>query len=150
MEIRFNEVYTGKVSFFGGPSDTGVKWDEGLSLYNKASECPKIFLPAQPPLLKTDPGYPGLTTGLARRLNPKTYYCAAMWYLDITPKSILRTSMVQIKKHGGNFSIIAYPADTGPHPDTGRVLDVSEAVMKTLGLQTDDLVDFKLFQSAMS
>ena len=60
---------TGKVSHFGGPSDTGVSPSEDLAWWedwddvveDKATE---LFLPHQPPN----------TTGLARRLNPDKFY----------------------------------------------------------------------------
>ena len=37
-------------------------------------------------------------------------------------------------------SATAFPADWGPHEDTGRVADLSPALMRDLGLETDDTV----------
>ena len=38
-------------------------------------------------------------------------------------------------------SIKVYPADWGPHEDTGRVADLSPGAAAALGIETDDLVD---------
>jgi hypothetical protein len=35
-------------------------------------------------------------------------------------------------------ALTAYPADWGPHVDTGRVADISQGLMEALGIQTDD------------
>src|SRR6478736_3583346 len=65
---------SGKVSWFGGPADTGVSPDEGLAFIYDVEDAPYLFLAEQPPD----------TTGLARRLNPETYYIACRWDYDIT------------------------------------------------------------------
>jgi len=35
----------------------------------------------------------------------------------------------------------AFPADWGPHENTGRVADISPGLMDDLGIQTDDEVE---------
>jgi hypothetical protein len=40
----------------------------------------------------------------------------------------------------GNKSVLAWPADWGPHTSTGRVADVSLAVLRELDIETDDTV----------
>jgi hypothetical protein len=35
-------------------------------------------------------------------------------------------------------ALAAFPADWGPHEDTGRVADISPGLMEALGMQTDD------------
>jgi N-acetylmuramoyl-L-alanine amidase len=120
----------GKISYFGGPGDMGVAPDEGLALIQSVEAAPHLFLPFQPEG----------TTGLARRLNPVVSYVACRWDYSITPKTDLvqRVAMVTARKTG--ISLRAFPADWGPHSDTGRVADLSPALMVNLGIQTDDEV----------
>lgn len=124
----------GKVSHFGGPDDQGVAPDEGVALIepNRLDQYPAIkalFLPAQP----------AGTTGLARRLDPTKSYIACRWDYTVTPKPWLRTIEVECRANGK--SIKARPIDWGPGERTGRIADVSPAVMAALGLATDDAVD---------
>jgi len=130
-EALFNA--TGKCSHFGGPDDTGVSPSEGLAFIYEVSEAPQLFLPKQPPG----------TTGLARRLDPTVYYLACRWDYDKTSKVFLRDSgnmaLVRNKKNGRELK--AYPADWGPHQDTGRVADLSPSLAEDLGLVTDDVVE---------
>src|SRR5690349_7133021 len=119
----------GKMSTFGGPGDTGVRPDEGLSLIDASDVAanPDLFLPAQPPG----------TTGLARRLNPQASYLACRWDLSATPKSFLRTIKVKVTNPANKKSADARPADTGPAIATGRIADLSPGLAATLGLKTD-------------
>ena len=70
----------GKMSTFGGPTDTGMSASEGLALFTPADlQDPKysyLFLPTPPPG----------TTGLGRRLNPEKYYFACRWNYNDTPR----------------------------------------------------------------
>ena len=120
----------GKVSWFGGPEDTGVSADEGLAFIYEVEDAPHLFLPEQPPG----------TTGLARRLDPEEFYIACRWDYETTPKPSLlqHTALVRSPRTGRAFE--AYPADWGPHQDTGRVADISAGLMEALGIQTDDEV----------
>jgi hypothetical protein len=123
---------TGKMSTFGGPDDTGVGKDEGLSLFEPTDvqANPDLFLPAQP----------NGTTGLARRLDPQAKYLACRWNEAITPKSFLKlnTTLVTVTNPANNKSEKARPADTGPNADTGRVADLSPGLAQALGLNTND------------
>jgi len=120
----------GKVSYFGGPSDTGVSSSEMLAFISDEMQAPQLFLPYQP----ED------TTGLARRLNPWTPYCAARWDYEQTPKSMLRDSgqLARVTNPRTGDFIDCWPADWGPHEDTDRVMDLSPLVMTVLDLTTDD------------
>jgi hypothetical protein len=122
-------ILDGKMSTFGGPNDTGVRPDEGLSLFDTSDIAanPDLFLPAQPPG----------TTGLARRLNPQANYVACRWNLGVTPKSFLKTIKVKVTNPANKKSAEARPADTGPAIATGRVADLSPGLAKALGLKTD-------------
>src|SRR6476659_8565060 len=83
----------GKVSWFGGPDDTGVSPSEGLAFIYEVSDCPQLFLPSQPPG----------TSGLARRLDPDVFYIACRWDYDIHPKTILCGMQVRVRANGKEF-----------------------------------------------
>ena len=122
---------TGRCSSFGGPGDEGVSPSEDLAFIFSVEEAPYLFLEQQPPG----------TTGLARRLNPAVHYVAARWDYDITSKDLLKSGLrarVTDPLTGRWFD--AWPADWGPHEDTGRVADLSPALMTALGISTDDTV----------
>jgi len=121
----------GKVSWFGGPDDTGVSPDEGLAFIYDASDAPHLFLPEQP----------AGTTGLARRLDPDKHYVACRWNYDVSPKSMLLETMALVRAVKTGKCFKAYPADWGPHQDTDRVADISPGLMASLGIMTDDEVE---------
>jgi N-acetylmuramoyl-L-alanine amidase len=127
MKIR------GKCSWFGGPDDTGVSPSEGLAFIFDIDDAPHLFLPTQPPG----------TTGLARRLDPEQFYVACRWDYNAPDQSktdlLKHTAMVHSPKTG--LQIECYPADWGPHVDTGRVADISPGLMEALGIETDDEVE---------
>jgi N-acetylmuramoyl-L-alanine amidase len=122
---------TGKVSWFGGPDDTGVDPDEGLAFIYEVSDAPHLFLPKQPPG----------TSGLARRLDPEVFYIATRWDYDETPKDMLPTMLVRVKAQKTGREHFATPADWGPHEDTDRIADISPGLMAALGIDTDDIVE---------
>jgi hypothetical protein len=121
----------GKCSWFGGPKDDGVSPSEGLAFIYDFDAAPHLFLPSQP----------SGTTGLARRLNPQIFYCACRWDYDETPKSMLADPTRQALVSAGGKSFRAWPADWGPHQDTGRIADLSPGLLEALGLSTDDTVE---------
>lgn len=120
---------SGKVSHFGGPEDEGVAPDEGLAFIYELEQAPHLFLPYQP----------RGTTGLARRLNPDMHYIACRWDYTQTPRDLLLKELAQVRTSKG-LTLTAYPADWGPHVNTGRVADISPGLMEDLGIQTDDEV----------
>jgi N-acetylmuramoyl-L-alanine amidase len=122
---------TGKCSHFGGPRDTGVSPSEGLAFIYEVADAPHLFLPHQPPG----------TTGLARRLNPEEFYVACRWDYDETSKNELLGIMALVRSPKTGKEFMAYPADWGPHKDTGRVADLSPGLMSALGIETDDEVE---------
>jgi N-acetylmuramoyl-L-alanine amidase len=121
---------TGRVSSFGGPDDGGVLASEGLAFINDIMQAPHLFLPYQPKG----------TTGLARRLNPFVHYIACRWDYDLTPKSALLYLTVMVHAPATGIELEAFPADWGPHEDTGRIADLSPQLMADLGIETDDTV----------
>jgi N-acetylmuramoyl-L-alanine amidase len=120
----------GRCSSFGGPEDTGVSPDEGLAFISEVEEKPELFLPYQP----------RGTTGLARRLNPYIHYIACRWNYDVTSREELRAGVAMVRSLRTGIELKAFPADWGPHEDTGRIADLSPGLMEDLGITTDDEV----------
>lgn len=127
MKITPGFTYVGKISSFGGPLDSGLSTLEGLALFNSMDEAPELFLDNPDP-----------NVGIARNLNPNANFCAMRWSYDVTPKPLLRFSSVMISFK--DKYVLARCLDWGPHENTGRLIDVSDNVMKTLGCKTDDVV----------
>jgi N-acetylmuramoyl-L-alanine amidase len=124
----------GKVSWFGGPDDMGVSPSEGLAFLYEVNDKPEIFLDEQP----------AGTSGLARRLDPETYYIAMRWDYDQFSKDVLASDAMAIVRAPTTGKVfLAHPADWGPHTDTGRVADISPGLMDALGVDTDDEVEVK-------
>ena len=110
-------LLSGKASYFGGPDDMGVSSSEGLAFIYSVDDAPHLFLPYQPEG----------TTGLARRLNPHVHYIATRWDYNVTPPDMLLDQRALVRGEGG-VELTAFPADWGPHPNTGRVADLSPGV----------------------
>lgn len=127
-----NYTETGKVSWFGGPDDHGVAPNEGLALFDESDvkSYPELFLLDQPPG----------TSGVARRLNPGYNYCAMRWDYSKTSRKYLRSIKVNVTSVRTGETVQVQPVDWGPNIDTGRIIDLSPAVLKTLNLQTNDIV----------
>jgi N-acetylmuramoyl-L-alanine amidase len=121
----------GAASYFGGPDDTGVSASEGLAFIDDVDQNPYLFLPSQPEG----------TTGLARRLNPFVHYIACRWDYDVTSREMLREEVALVRATSTGVELTAFPADWGPHQDTGRVADLSPGLMNDLGIETDDEVE---------
>jgi hypothetical protein len=121
-------VLRGKISWFGGPDDTGVASDEGLAFIYDVSDAPHLFLPYQPEG----------TTGLARRLDPAEYFIATRWDYDEYPREFLLTHTALVIAPDTGIAIgHVYPADWGPGEQTGREMDVSKALLEALEIETD-------------
>jgi uncharacterized protein (TIGR02594 family) len=124
---------SGKVSWFGGPEDMGVSSSEGLAFIYEYEQAPHLFLPYQP----------SGTTGLARRLDPAVFYIAMRWDYDAYPKEMLASGRykARVRAPATGREFLAWPADWGPHEDTDRVADISQGLLNTLGIKTDDQVE---------
>jgi len=130
VDADFHAV--GKCSYFGGPDDTGVSPSEGLAFLSSVDQNEYLFLPSQP----------SGTTGLARRLNPYVHYIACRWDYAKTPKTMLASGQLAlVTAVSTGIALTAFPADWGPHTDTGRVADLSPGLMDDLGIITDDEVE---------
>jgi hypothetical protein len=136
----------GKCSIFGGPNDAGVGPDEGLALVESTdlmnAAWRPYFLPVQPPG----------TTGLARRLNPNSLYCAMRWSEYGLSRPQARQMKIKVTFQGQ--SVICKPVDFGPGDgtivdskktlDTGRVIDLSPGAARQIGAVTDDVVQIEV------
>ena len=124
--------FEGTCSWFGGPDDLGVSPDEGLAFIYSVDQAPHLFLQEQPEG----------TTGLARRLNPDVFYVACRWDYNVTPKDMLddKDKMCVVVSLATGRRRLAWPADWGPHEDTGRAADLSPGLMEALDIMTDDVV----------
>lgn len=135
-------IIRGKCSFFGGPNDKGVSSSEGLALVepSELSKCQfaGLFLPSQPPG----------TTGLARRLNPDSLYCAMRWDYKQTSRAVLQNSLVRVTNESTGATANLTPIDWGPHVDTKRVIDMSDGAGRLLGVRTDDSITAELLINA--
>jgi N-acetylmuramoyl-L-alanine amidase len=134
------EIYEweGLVSHFGGPEDEGVDPDEGLAFIYEVEDAPHLFLEEQPPN----------TTGLARRLDPDADYIAMRWDYSQQTREMLLGNLALVHAPKTKKKFYAYPADWGPHIDTGRVADISPGLMEKLGITTDDVVEISFPHSA--
>lgn len=133
-----NLTIEGKVSTFGGPSDTGVGPNEGLAIFEKSETH---LLPPDFFYTEAEAGY----RGLAKRLkNNDKYYLAARWNYNVTPRSFLQTVEVEVSNPANGRSALARVVDWGPHKDTNRHLDLSDALASNLGLNTNDVAVAKV------
>ena len=122
----------GKVSWFGGPNDTGVSPSEGLAFIYDVDDAPHLFL--------------SLSTGRHDRTGAaaKSGHLLSsppVGTMTNIPKDYLLTEMAMVRSPKTGKQVKVYPADWGPHVDTNRVADVSPAVMEYLGIKTDDEVE---------
>lgn len=126
---------TGKCSTFGGPRDTGVFASEGLALIEPPDLNEWWFRYLF--LRETDP-----TAGLARNLDPDTYYCAMRWEYPNQPRSMLRFSFVRVSVGGRH--VYCRPVDWGPNSLIDRIIDLSPGAARRLQVKTDDIVRVEL------
>jgi N-acetylmuramoyl-L-alanine amidase len=130
-EMLFHAV--GRCSYFGGPEDMGVSDDEGLAFIYEVEDAPFLFLPECAPGTENK--------GLARKLNPFVHYVACRWDYNVTPKKTMLNDMALVRAVESGLAFKAFPADWGPHQNTGRVADLSPSLMDDLGISTDDEVE---------
>lgn len=138
---------SGKCSSFGGPQDTGVGPQEGLSCIDPVNLNEWWFR-----RVFVAPEAWDNTKGLARNLDPNAFYCAMRWEYasfegiqgEILPglsREQIRRGLVRITFAGK--SLFAQPSDFGPNLDTGRLIDLSPGCLLALGARTDDVVSIE-------
>jgi hypothetical protein len=132
-------TFRGRTATWGGPNDAGLTPDEGLALIlpSELSRFSEYFLPAQPPG----------TTGLARRLNPDSYYMSARWDFSVTSKEFLKTNLVLVRNPKNGKSARALPVDWGPPARTGRAAEISPGLANYLDVITNEEIEFEIPQA---
>jgi len=113
----------------------GVSRTEGLALVTERNKhhFVKYLLQHQPQG----------TTGLARDLNPNTFYIACRWDYNATPKHSVAAILVKVTNPANGRSAYAKPVDWGPNITTGRITDLSPGLARHLGLRTNDTVEVR-------
>jgi len=119
------------MSIFAGPNDKGVGEQEGLALIEEVDLRDWWFRY----LFRDDE-----SVGLARRLNPDGFYCAARWEYNDVPRDVLRHSFMRLSSGKTQRPIFARPVDWGPNERTKRVLDISPGAATALKVNTDDII----------
>lgn len=104
--------------------------DEGLALFNSSAQM-VAYLGGEYVLSVAAAG----ASGLGRRLNPETHYVACRWPVSRYP--FLRQAIAWVENPADHKKLAARPADWGPNVRTGRVADLSPALARDLGLDTD-------------
>lgn len=103
----------GKVSYFGGPNDTGVS--------------------------STETG--AISGSVLRNLDPNGFYMAARFdYSQISKADLANKTFVAYNPLTGKSIGGIRAEDHGPGYDTGRAFDVSLGVLSALGASTDDII----------
>jgi hypothetical protein len=115
---------SGRVSWFGGPSDTGVGPTETVAISGEVARS------------LNSPLHPDAATLAA---HPERYYYVAMRF-SYSPMStsFWRTARLVIANPRTGARVVVRPADWGPNTSTGRVMDLSPQAIADLGLTTDD------------
>lgn len=117
---------SGTVSWFGGPSDTGVTSTETGAVTGERLRA------------LNDPLAPSESV-LAS--SPEDYYFVAMRW-DYAPLGVtwLRSARLLVVSPITGRAIVVRPVDWGPNTSTRRIVDLSPQSLTSLGIDTDDEV----------
>lgn len=122
--MTFPLRYTGLVSTFGGPRDSGMRNDEGLALVHYVRERPDVFLPGHNPN----------AVALGHWLDPRKFYIAMRWPKGFSYAVIRDRWAVVVAYRDKQFR--AVPVDWGPGVGH-RVADISPGLADALDVDTD-------------
>jgi hypothetical protein len=117
---------TGRISWFGGKNG-GMKPGEPWALYDWLFNETGNWM--DQPIVKQN--YCALRFDYDAIAQAQTLSLAEV-------KDWIRKAEIVVEFNGKSMPVI--PVDWGPHPRTGRVIDVSQFVMGKLGCRTDDTV----------
>jgi len=113
----------GTISWFGGPSDTGVSSTETGAITGERLRS------------LNSPEDPSAST-LASR--PEDYYFVAMrWNYSPNGRTFWRDARIAIRSPSTGATVIVRPVDWGPNTSTRRIVDVSPQTLVDLGVSTD-------------
>lgn len=136
-------ILTGKFREWGGPKVQGIRGGGELALMSEADvtkpEFRNLFLPKQP----------DGTKGLVYRLNPEAYYVNARWNYSFTPRALLRSTKVIVRRAGADRNdpaqnVEAQAVDWGPPESSGYGIDLSRGLIDRLRLQKDEEVEVEI------
>ena len=153
--MRFEEGNRGKTSWFGGPNDKGDRVYG--QAYIRGASSPAALYRRHPRLvewgiLRDDIAgveeYPMVTDWRGNKRRAGTSWCLDEdgMYCAIRGMSYGKYDeenpwvFVYAPKTGRAVKVMR--ADYGPHPRTGRIIDLSKGALKVLGIDTDDEVIF--------
>ncbi len=112
----------GRVSWFGGPADTGVSSTETGSVSGDRLRSLSSPLDASPSTIASRP--------------EDFYYLAMRW--DYTPGiAFWRGARILVVNPDNGRAVVLRPVDWGPNTSTHRLLDISPQAMADLGTDTD-------------
>jgi hypothetical protein len=121
----------GRVSWFGGPNDTGVTSTETGAITGERLRS------------LHDPDPASASTVASR---PADYYFVAMRWRYLYGSSLgdvgtdlrwWREQRIAVMSPSTGRAVVLRPADWGPHPTTNRIIDVSHQALRDLGVSTD-------------
>lgn len=115
---------SGRVSWFGGPSDTGVGPSETVAISGEVARS------------LNSPLHPDAATLAAH--PERYYYCAMRFAYSPNGTSWWRNARIVVTNPRTGVQVVVRPADWGPNTSTGRVIDLSPQAILDLGMSTDD------------
>jgi hypothetical protein len=118
------QFVSGTVSWFGGPTDTGVSATETGAVTGEVLR--RLHNPMSP-----------TASDLASR-PADFYYVAMRWKYAPRGVSWLRSARMLVINPATGARVVVRPVDWGPHTRTGRIVDLSPQALRDLGLETDD------------
>ncbi len=113
----------GKVSWFGGPNDTGVTSQETGAITGERLRS--LNSPTQP------------STATLNSRPGDFYYIAMRWDYAPRGKDAWRAARLLVVNPTNNKAVVVRPVDWGPNINTRRVMDLSPQALRDLGLTTD-------------
>ncbi|MBX7193724.1 MAG: N-acetylmuramoyl-L-alanine amidase, partial [Sandaracinaceae bacterium] len=113
----------GRVSWFGGPRDTGVTTTETGAV--SGERLRSLNSPLSP-------------DAATLRSRPADYYYAAMrWSYSPNGTRWWRDARILVVNPATGAAVVVRPVDWGPNTSTRRVIDLSPQALSDLGLDTD-------------
>ncbi|MDW8362601.1 MAG: septal ring lytic transglycosylase RlpA family protein [Myxococcales bacterium] len=114
----------GRVSWFGGPRDTGVGATETGAITGERLRSLNDPVDASPSTIAS---------------RPHDYYYVAMrWNYSPNGRTWWRDARILVRNPANGRSVVVRPVDWGPHTRTRRIIDLSPQALRDLGMSTDE------------
>ncbi|MCB9595466.1 MAG: N-acetylmuramoyl-L-alanine amidase [Sandaracinaceae bacterium] len=117
----------GRVSHFGGPSDTGVSSTETGAITGERLRS------------LNNPENPSASTARSRAAD--YYYVAMRWDYSPNGTSFWRDARILVRNPSTGAQVVVRPVDWGPNTSTRRIIDLSPQAVRDLGVTTDATLD---------